>query len=103
MQEQIKTIKENAIHEIDTTEDLKTLNDLRVKYLGKQGLITELSKMMKDVPNDQKKEFGMLVNEVRNYVTSDLDSKKEEIEKKLLNEKLESEKIAWAPHNWQQA
>ena len=36
MQEQIKTIKENAIHEIEATEDLKILNDLRVKYLGKK-------------------------------------------------------------------
>ena len=37
---------------------MKTLNDIRTKYLGKQGKVTELSKMMKDIPNDQKKEFG---------------------------------------------
>ena len=93
MIEKVNDIKKTYNDEASNVTDVKSLNDLRVKYLGKQGLVTELSKMMKDVPNDQKKEFGMLVNEVRNYVTSDLDSKKEEIEKKLLNEKLESEKI----------
>ena len=49
--------------------------------------------MMKDVPNDQKKEFGMLVNEVRNFVTESLDEIKEKLEKEALNKKLESEKI----------
>lgn len=72
---------------------IKTLNDVRVEYLGKQGKITELSKMMKDVPNDQKKEFGMLVNEVRSFVTESLDEIKEKLEKEALNKKLESEKI----------
>lgn len=93
MIEKVNDIKKSYSDEALNVTDVKSLNDLRVKYLGKQGLVTELSKMMKDVPNDQKKEFGMLVNEVRNYVTSDLDSKKEEIEKRLLDEKLESEKI----------
>ena len=93
MIEKVNDIKNSYSKEASSVTDVKSLNDLRVKYLGKQGLVTELSKMMKDVPNDQKKEFGMLVNEVRNFVTNDLDVKKEEIEKKLLNEKLESEKI----------
>ena len=93
MKDKVNTIKKEYEEKKSSITSIKTLNDVRIEYLGKQGKITELSKMMKDVPNDQKKEFGMLVNEVRNYVTSDLDSKKEEIEKKLLNEKLESEKI----------
>ena len=90
--------KENAIkkeyeEKISGITSIKTLNDVRVEYLGKQGKITELSKMMKDVPNDQKKEFGMLVNEVRNFVTESLDEIKEKLEKDALNKKLESEKI----------
>lgn len=93
MIEKVNDIKKSYIEEASSVTDVKSLNDLRVKYLGKQGMVTELTKMMKGVPNDQKKEFGMLVNEVRNYVTNDLDIKKEEIEKKLLNEKLENEKI----------
>ena len=93
MKDKANAIKKEYEEKISGITSIKTLNDVRVEYLGKQGKITELSKMMKDVPNDQKKEFGMLVNEVRNFVTESLDEIKEKLEKDALNKKLESEKI----------
>ena len=93
MKDKVNAIKKEYEEKISGITSIKTLNDVRVEYLGKQGKITELSKMMKDVPNDQKKEFGMLVNEVRNFVTESLDTIKEKLEKDALNKKLESEKI----------
>ena len=93
MKEKVNTIKKEYEEKKSSITSIKTLNDVRIEYLGKQGKITELSKMMKDVPNDQKKEFGMLVNEVRNFVTESLDEIKEKLEKEALNKKLESEKI----------
>lgn len=93
MNEKVNLIKESFQKNILSINDLKKLNDVRVEYLGKQGKVTELSKHMKEVPNEQKKEFGMLVNEVRNYVTNSLEEKKKELEEKALNEKLASEKI----------
>ena len=47
---------------IDT---LEKLNNIKVEYLGKKGKITELNSMIKDLPNEEKKEFGMKLNEVR--------------------------------------
>ena len=93
MKDKVNAIKKEYEEKISSITSVKILNDVRVEYLGKQGKITELSKMMRDVPNDQKKEFGMLVNEVRNFVTESLDTIKEELEKDALNKKLESEKI----------
>lgn len=93
MNEKVNLIKESFKKDVLTITDMKTLNDIRVEYLGKQGKVTELSKMMKDIPNEQKKEFGMLVNEVRTLVTDSLEEKKKELETALLNKKLESEKI----------
>lgn len=93
MKDKVNAIKKEYEEKKSSITSIKTLNDVRVEYLGKQGKITELSKMMKDVPNDQKKEFGMLVNEVRSFVTESLDEIKEELEKEALNKKLESEKI----------
>ncbi len=93
MIEKVELIKKEFNEVSAGINDLKTLNDIKVEYLGKQGKVTELSKLMKDVPNEQKKEFGMLVNEVRNLVTNLLDEKKVELEEKALNEKLASEKI----------
>lgn len=93
MNEKVNLIKETFEKDALTITDMKTLNDIRVEYLGKQGKVTELSKMMKDIPNEQKKEFGMLVNEVRTLVTDSLEEKKKALETALLNKKLESEKI----------
>ena len=93
MKDKVNAIKKEYEEKISGITSIKILNDVRVEYLGKQGKITELSKMMRDVPNDQKKEFGMLVNEVRSFVTESLDTIKEKLEKDALNKKLESEKI----------
>ena len=93
MKDKVNAIKKEYEEKKSSITSIKILNDVRVEYLGKQGKITELSKMMKDVPNDQKKEFGMLVNEVRSFVTESLDEIKEKLEKEALNKKLESEKI----------
>lgn len=93
MKDKVNAIKKEYEEKISSITSVKILNDVRVEYLGKQGKITELSKMMRDVPNDQKKEFGMLVNEVRNFVTESLDTIKDKLEKDALNKKLESEKI----------
>mgnify|MGYP003101560168 FL=1 len=93
MKDKVNVIKKEYEEKKSSITSIKTLNDVRVEYLGKQGKITELSKMMKDVPNDQKNEFGMLVNEVRSFVTESLDEIKEKLEKEALNKKLESEKI----------
>ena len=93
MKDKVNVITKEYEEKKSSITSIKTLNDVRVEYLGKQGKITELSKMMKDVPNDQKKEFGMLVNEVRSFVTESLDEIKEKLEKEALNKKLESEKI----------
>lgn len=77
----------------NTVTDLKTLNDLKVKYLGKKGIISELNSEIKNIPNEEKKEFGQKVNELRSLITDFYDEKKEQYEEELLNEKLNSEAI----------
>ena len=73
--------------------NMNMLNDLKVKYLGKKGIITELNSEIRNVPNEEKKEFGMKVNELRNRFNEFYDSTKEKIEQAELNKKLESEAI----------
>ena len=76
-----------------SVSDLKELNDLKVKYLGKKGIITELNSEIKNVPNDEKKEFGMKVNELKNLFNDFYEEKKKMFEDAILNEKLKSETI----------
>ena len=84
----IEEIKNLLASDKNSVTDIKNLNDLKVKYLGKRGIITELNSEIKNIPNEEKKEFGQKVNELRNIFNEFFDSKKQEFETILLNEKL---------------
>lgn len=89
----IEEIKKNIENELNSCKDMKSLNDLKVKYLGKKGIITELSSKIKEIPNEEKKEFGMKMNELKTSFNALYDSKKTLFEEEALNEKLASESI----------
>ena len=91
--QEIQNIK-NEIEKIFNQElSISKLNDLKVEYLGKNGKITELSKMMKDVSAEDKKEYGLLLNELRNEFNTLFEEYKNKLEESLLSEKLQQEKI----------
>lgn len=79
--------------ELEKVSNLKELNDLKVKYLSKKGPVNELSMVMKTLSVEEKKEYGMKLNNFRNEVNSLFDTLKDTLEKEELNKKLESEKI----------
>ena len=91
--EKIINLKEEIRNSFNEINDINSLNDLKVKYLGKKGIITDLSSMMREIPNEEKKEFGMLINEVRVLFSELYEQYKNEMETKLINEKLEKEAI----------
>ena len=63
MIEKIKALKEqiNAI----TANNADELEALRIKYLSKKGEITALFSDFRNVPNEQKREIGQLLNELK--------------------------------------
>lgn len=94
MNKEIITNKKEELQKLFTEElTLNKLNDLKVEYLGKSGKITELSKMMKDIPNEEKKDFGMLLNELRTEFNNLYEKTKTALETAEINRKLAEEKI----------
>ncbi|EEB35395.1 phenylalanine--tRNA ligase, alpha subunit [Anaerococcus hydrogenalis DSM 7454] len=93
MKEQLEALVKKASEAIEKSEDLKTLDDLRVKYLGKKGEITSLKKNISKLPNDQKPMAGKLINQTSKEVENKLEERKEEIKKNLLEKKVKEEKI----------
>lgn len=93
MKEKIKTIKENAIHEIETTEDLKIINDLRVKYLGKKGELTLILRGMGTLLPEERPIIGEAVNKAKEELELVIQKKEEELKKQELNKKLKEETI----------
>ena len=92
-EERVKNLKEEIIEKLKEVTTLKELNDLKVEYLSKKGPISELSSLMKEIPNEEKKEFGSLLNDLKTFVNNSFDELKEKLEEEALNKKLEEEKI----------
>lgn len=83
MREKLEQIKAQAISQIEASDALEKLNDVRVNILGKKGELTAVLKSMKDVAPEDRPKVGQMVNEVR-----------EEIEQKLENAKKKLEHVA---------
>lgn len=91
--EKIRTIKEELNSDIENIESLKEAQELKVKYLGKKGLVTELSSKMKELLPEERKNFGQVINEARTYVTALIETKEKELKQKELDAKLLTETI----------
>lgn len=89
----IEDVKIQIEQDLENVRDLKVLNNLRVKYLGKKGLITELNSEIRNIPNEEKKEFGQRVNSLRTLFQEEYDKIKVKFEEEELNKKLDSEAI----------
>lgn len=73
---------ENYISEIEafTAKSKEEIEDFRIKYLGKKGILNQYFAEFKNVPNDQKKAFGQAVNNLKNAAQNKVQQLKEEIE-----------------------
>ena len=63
--EELIKLQKDISEELNVINTLNELAEIKNKYLSKKGIITELSSNMKNIPNEEKKEYGILLNEVR--------------------------------------
>ncbi|WP_024790220.1 phenylalanine--tRNA ligase subunit alpha [Lebetimonas sp. JH292] len=81
------------LSEIKNTLNLDELEKLRVKYLGKNGLITQEFKKLKNLNEEERKKVAKELNELKEKTINLIQNKKVELEEKLLEEKMKLEKI----------
>src|SRR5688572_15607581 len=93
MQEQLKQLQLEALEKIQTSNDLKSLNDIRVSYLGKKGPITEALRGMGKLSAEERPLMGALANEVRESIATSIAAKQEGLEEAAVEEKLAAETI----------
>ncbi|MFV0288548.1 MAG: phenylalanine--tRNA ligase subunit alpha [Mycoplasmatales bacterium] len=91
MQKQITELQQLFNKKLQKIQDEKNWNDLRIEFIGKKGLITNLMKELKSFEN--KKELGQLINEAKQDITNKLETIKQEIDQKQRDIKLQASKI----------
>jgi len=79
----LNQIKEHIIEvEKFQADSAETVEQFRIKYLGKKGLLNDLFLAFKDVPNQEKKAFGQTLNELKTKAQEKVDTLKEALEQK---------------------
>jgi phenylalanyl-tRNA synthetase alpha chain len=73
---------QKLIEEADafSTQSLDELETFRIKFLGKKGLLTDLFASFKEVPNEQKKDFGQEINKLKSVAQEKVNSIKTALE-----------------------
>ncbi|GEK91371.1 phenylalanine--tRNA ligase subunit alpha [Alkalibacterium kapii] len=93
MEEKLSALLEKAKIEVNEAQDLKEIEALRIKYLGKKGEVTNVLKGMKDVSPKERPIIGKKANEVRDAITVILADEKGKLEKEKLEQQLAEETI----------
>ncbi len=83
MKEKLAQIKEQALAQIQASDALEKLNEVRVNFLGKKGELTSVLKSMKDVAPEDRPKVGQMVNEVREEIERVLEDAKTKMEAKI--------------------
>ena len=77
MKEEIIQIEKKAIKEVELSQDIKTLEEAKVKYLGKKGELTAILRGMGALSPEERPVIGSLVNEVREKIETVFNQKEE--------------------------
>ena len=80
MKERLAQIKEEAVRQIQSSDGLAKLNEVRVAFLGKKGELTAVLKGMKDVLPEERPMVGQLVNETRESIERLIEETKAKLE-----------------------
>ncbi|HEY4756535.1 MAG TPA: phenylalanine--tRNA ligase subunit alpha [Ignavibacteriaceae bacterium] len=83
----IDSVLEDFKKDSSAVIDLKILEEIRIKYLGKNGLVTNLFEELKSVPKEEKPSLGKSLNSLRGQITSKITELKQNLTSQLEKEK----------------
>lgn len=91
--QQLEEVVGQAKAEIEGVSDIATLDEIRVKYLGKKGFFTEQMKGLGALSTEKRPAAGAVINQAKQQVQDALNERREALEVAVLNQKLAAETI----------
>ncbi len=79
MKQKLEEIRASALDTIHAAADLAELEQLRVKFLGRKGVLTDVLRGLAQCPPEDRPAVGKVANEVKQAVADALDARKEAI------------------------
>ncbi|RAN53554.1 phenylalanine--tRNA ligase subunit alpha [Dolosigranulum pigrum] len=93
LKEQLQAIQQKAIERLEQAKETQAVEDIRIKYLGKKGDVTQVLKGMKDLSPEERPIVGKLANDVRDTIQAKISERKAVLHQEALNKQLEEETI----------
>ncbi|MGL5284271.1 MAG: phenylalanine--tRNA ligase subunit alpha, partial [Plesiomonas shigelloides] len=93
MQQQLAELVAQAQAAIAQANDVATLDNVRVEFLGKKGHLTLQMQSLRNVPAEERPAAGQVINQAKQEVQEALNAKKEALESAALNARLAAETI----------
>lgn len=91
--EALATLEQQAREAVDSAGDLKALDEVRVRYLGKKGLLTGQLKQLGKLPAEERPQAGQAINVAKKQVQQAIEARKQALQNAALAEVLASERI----------
>lgn len=93
LRQKLKNIENQFKEKIEKISELKTLEDLRVEFLGRKSEFMEFLKRIKDLTEDEKKNIGPIANELRKKAEALIEEKRKLLEKYAIDLLIENDRI----------
>lgn len=93
MKEQLEKIRSLAAEAISRAADEQTLEEARIRFLGKKGELTAILRGMGNVPPEERPSVGALVNTVRTHIEEALHTRFEQLKASSMERKLRAETL----------
>lgn len=89
----LAAIIDEARAAVQRASDLGALDQVRVRYVGKKGVLTDLLKQLRELPADQRPAFGQAVNEAKTGLQGAIEARRVALEAERLESKLTEEAL----------
>lgn len=93
MKETLERIRLQSVKELEEVQSQKQLEELRIKYLGKKGELTQVLRGMGGLSPEERPVIGQLANEIRDYINEKIEETAYCLKRKDLENRLRSEFI----------
>ncbi len=93
MKAALEAIRQKIVVELQEAHDMQTLENIRVKFLGKKGELTAILKQMGKLSAEERPVIGQLANEIRAFMEDHIADRTAQLKRELTQQKLKEERL----------
>lgn len=91
--ENLEQLVQDGLSAVESADSLQALDQIRVEYLGKKGVITQQAKTLGKLSAEERPAAGQKINEAKGQVEQAINARRNDLERAAIEQKLASESI----------